>query len=60
MNIKCGVIIYVFIINLILLSAEENKLTVDEILSLIDKNLYSKSQVYTSKMIVMGAVQVEP
>jgi outer membrane lipoprotein-sorting protein len=54
MNIKCGVIIYVFIINLILLSAEENKLTVDEILSLIDKNLYSKSQVYTSKMIVHG------
>ena len=54
MKIKLGVILYVFIINLIFLNAEKNKITVDEILLSIDKNLYSKSQVYTSKMIVHG------
>ena len=48
------------ILNLIILSyslcflmGKEN-ITVDELLSAIDANLYSKSQIYTSKMIVHG------
>ena len=54
MKIKFYGILCIFIINSMLLIADEKKITVDEILSSIDKNLYSKSQVYTSKMIVHG------
>ena len=38
---------------LFLLQAEES-ITVDEILKAMDANLYSKSQIYTSKMIIHG------
>ena len=54
MKIKFYGILCIFILNSMLLIADEKKITVDEILSSIDKNLYSKSQVYTSKMIVHG------
>ena len=54
MKISCFSILYIFLINSTFLIAEEKKVTVNEIISSIDKNLYSKSQVYTSKMIVHG------
>ena len=52
---KINNIIKAFILYLVipLLIAEEN-ITVDDLLKAMDANLYAKSQVYTSKMIVHG------
>jgi outer membrane lipoprotein-sorting protein len=52
---KCKIIFIILILSqsISFLFCEE-EITIDEIISAIDSNIYAKSQVYTSKMIVHG------
>ena len=53
MKINTIIIMLILCLGLFLLRAEES-INIDELLKGIDANLYSKSQIYTSKMIVHG------
>jgi len=53
MKIKPVIVALILCQGVFLLQAEEN-ITVDKLLKAMDANLFSKSQVYTSKMIVHG------